>query len=82
MKKVISFLLIAIILVFMITALAGCNDDSKAFPRIEYYNSHWTFDANNRQIKVIDGYVLNQGTSYEWVETETGYDLVLHFEKE
>lgn len=55
---------------------------SEKYPYIEYHNSSYNFDADNRNIEVPDGYVLNQGNSYEWVETEDGYDLIIHFVKE
>ena len=38
-------------------------------------------DPYNREIPVQNGYILDEGNSYEVVETDGGYDLVLHFVK-
>ena len=65
--------------------LCGCGEESSSgyfdeeYPYVQYQHSTWRFDSNNREITVLDGYTLNQGNSYGWVETEQGYDLVLHF---
>ena len=79
-----TLLHITLVIVLMVATLAGCKDDnsSNTYPYITYQHSVWTFDNYNREIKVPEGYVLNQGNSYEWVETESGYNLVMHFEKE
>lgn len=50
-------------------------------PYISYHNSNFRFDEKNRKIEIADGYVMDEGHSYEWVETESGYDLVIHFVK-
>ena len=55
---------------------------SEEYPYIAYNNSTYRFDTKNRRIEVPEGYVLNQGDSYAWVETEDGYDLIIHFVKE
>ena len=52
---------------------------NEKYPYIEYRNSSLNFDADNRKIEIIDGYILDQGNSYEWIETENGYDLIIHF---
>lgn len=86
MKKI-CFLtaLLIILLVF-----AGCkNANGQTFgeyidgryPFIYYHNSYLNFDNKNREIELPDGYTLNQGNSYEWVETEEGCDLIIHFVK-
>lgn len=46
--------------------LTGCM-----WPRIVYQPTYWTFD--NRIIDIDDGH------SYDVIETETGYDLIFHF---
>lgn len=51
-------------------------------PRIVYQNTCYRFDEYNRTIVLDDGYVLNSGHSYDIVETEDGYDLILHFVEE
>jgi hypothetical protein len=85
MKKILCLLLIVIVL-----TLTGCHNAkgqtfgeflSERYPYIEYRNSSYNFDSKNEEIEVLDGYVLNQGDSYEWAETESGCDLVIHFVK-
>lgn len=82
MKRKVFVIIFAVVVLVM--TLTGCKEDnsSNTYPYIEYRNSAWNFDNYNREIKVLEYYVLNQGNSYEWVETECGYDLVMHFEKE
>lgn len=62
------------ILVLSLLMLTGCTEK---WPRIVYQPTYWTFD--NRIIDIDDGYVLDDGHSYDVIETETGYDLILHF---
>jgi uncharacterized protein YcfL len=85
MKKICVFALLIALLM-----LTGCKNSQgqtfkeyliEEYPYIEYRNSSLNFDTKNEKIKVIDGYILNQGNSYEWVETEDGYDLIVHFVK-
>ena len=79
-------MLVAILLTF-----TGCKKSkgqtfseflNEKYPKIEYRNSSYNFDADNRKIEIPDGYVLNQGNSFEWVKTEDGYNLIIHFMKE
>ena len=73
--------LIAIILALMLL-LCGCEVTSeergKGYPKLEYQNSHWEDDRKNMYIPIPEGYVLNQGHAYEIMETEDGYDIILH----
>nr|DAH67129.1 MAG TPA: foot protein [Caudoviricetes sp.] len=65
--------------------LSGCSagrDIDAGYPRVEYRNSAYNFDPYNREIAVENGYVLDEGNSYERIDTETGYDIVLHFVKD
>lgn len=55
------------------TANGGSN-----FPYLEYLNSGYRFDDQNQLIRLPDGYVLNQGHSYDIVETDVGYDVIIH----
>ena len=78
-----------ILLIFSVMSilfLSGCKsgrDISTEYPRLEYRNSSYNLDSYNREIAVDDGFVLDEGHSYDIVETEEGYDIVLHFvEKE
>lgn len=86
--KISTKICILTLLLSVTFAFAGCRNSegqtfseylNENFPNIEYHESGYTFDANNREIAIIEGYTLNQGNSYEWVETENGYDLVIHF---
>ena len=52
------------------------------YPLIEYRNSNYNFDIANRTILLKDGYVLDGADSYNIIETENGYDIVLHMIKE
>ena len=68
-------------------AMTGCvgagagRDYSPKYPVLRYRNSEYNMDPYNREIPVQDGYILDEGNSYEVVETDSGYDLVLHFVK-
>lgn len=82
--------LIVLILIALL-ALSGCNSNFKEnfreeieqnYPYVKYQHSYFDLDTSNREIEVLEGYILNQGHSYEWVETDSGYDLILHFESE
>jgi hypothetical protein len=86
MKKT---MFIVSILIFMF-ALVGCKNSKgqtfgefldKCYPYIEYRNSAYNFDPYNREIPIEDGHILDEGNSYEIIETESGYDIVLHFVK-
>lgn len=46
---------------------------TEKWPRIIYQNTSYRFDEYNRTIVLDDGY------SYDIVETEDGYDLIFHF---
>ena len=60
----------------LLLSLTGCGEGSwKA--DILYRPTHLRED--NVRIKVKAGYVLNQGHQYDVIDTENGYDLVLHF---
>lgn len=75
-----------LLMVLMIASftLTGCKSSSLAqpYPYIEYHNSCYALDHKNRHIEILNGYEMEQGNSYEWVETENGYDLIIHFAKE
>ena len=77
-----------ILLIMIMLLLTGCSNETESeyneepYPYIKYQHNMWEFDSNNRTIEVRDGYILDQGHSYDIVETENGYDIVLHFVKE
>lgn len=64
------------LLILSLLMLTGCTEK---WPRIVYQNTSYRFDEYNRTIILDDGYVLNGDHSYDIVETEDGYDLILHF---
>ena len=67
-----------VLLCVLLFTLTGCSDDHRMWEAdILYRPTNLKFD--NVKIKVKDGYVLNKGHQYDVVETESGYDLVLHF---
>lgn len=68
------------ILVLSLLMLTGCTGKGESWPRIVYQPTYWTFD--NRIIDIDDSYILDDGHSYDIVETEDGYDLILHFVEE
>ena len=71
----------------MIVLLSGCSKmdtgepTPRTYPYVEYRNSSFNFDPLNREIPVEKGCVLNEGRSFDVIETDEGYDLVLHFIK-
>ena len=67
-----------IITVLMLLALCGC-EGRDPWPRVVYEPSYWEFST---VIPMQDGYDLDQGHMYDTIDTEQGYDLVLHFVKE
>ena len=69
------------ILLFSISILilTGCSCCNREYPRVEYQNSIYRFDPYYRGITVESGYVLDDGHPYDIVDTDIGYDIVLHF---
>lgn len=73
---------ILIIAVAIAALLVGCSQTTH-YPYVWYLNSDLTNDNKSRKIEVRDGYELSEGHSWDIIETDQGYDLVLHFiEKE
>ena len=72
---------IIIIAAAIAALLVGCSQTH--YPYVWYLNSDLTNDNKSRKIEVRDGYELSEGHSWDIIETDQGYDLVLHFiEKE
>lgn len=74
-------------LVMVLTGCAAQEDSeyrkpSDDYPVIKYYNSAYTFDASNQRIDIPSGFVLDQGHSYDIVETDNGFDIIIHVVKE
>lgn len=63
--------------------LTGCEaDKGSQYPYLEYINSGYNFDDQNQLIDLPEGYILNQGHSYDVVETDAGYDVIVHLIKD
>lgn len=77
-RKVVAIALV-LVSVFLLTA---CDAEKITYPHIEYRNSSYNFDIANRIIRCDSGYELSDNNPYDIVETEDGYDLVLHFVEE
>ena len=79
MKKIIFLALFAACSLL----LTGCKEDKGSkFPYLEYIDSAYNFDEQNQLITLPDGYILNQGHSYDIVETDAGYDVIVHLIKD
>jgi hypothetical protein len=78
MKKIFKVFIEFLLVYAMLFGLCGCTskDNSSQYPRILYDHSA---SSPFRKIDIPDGHVLNDGHSYDIVDTEDGYDLVLHF---
>lgn len=59
--------------------LVGCSQTH--YPYLRYKNSDADGDSKDRRIEVRDGHELSEGHSWDIIETDQGYDLVLHFVK-
>lgn len=61
--------------------LAGCESgrsvESK-YPKFKYYNSAYNYDPFNREVPVDNGYILDEGNSYDIEETDDGLDIIFH----
>lgn len=80
MKRITLFTIIIILLVGILTGCSSNKEDGH--PYIRYQHCIFTYCTYNQNIEIPDGYILNQGHSYDVVKTEGGYDIVLHFIKE
>ena len=65
------------LLIFPLLMLTGCEVKRERWPRIVYQPTYRIFD--DRIINIDNNYILDDGHSYDIVETENGYDLILHF---
>lgn len=72
------FMAVMILVVLFVAMLAACNE-SPSPPRIEFVHSGYRYDYKSRYFAVRDGFILSEGNPYDIVETDAGYDMVLHF---
>ena len=76
MKQRAKITVMFLIATSIVTLLCGCSNKYE-YPYITYHESIWRED--NKKIALDDAYVPNDGHLYDIVETEDGYDLVIHF---
>ena len=62
----------------LVTTLSSCGTEI-TYPNLEYNHSEVVYDIRNRTILLREGYMLSDGNPYNIVETDAGYDMVLHF---
>lgn len=78
MKHIRKAAIIAAI-VLCIIFLSSCEATKITYPHLEYRASNFNFDIKNKTILLRDKFYLNDGRPYDMVDTENGYDLILHF---
>ena len=62
--------------------LCGCEKAIyPVYPHFEYRNSSSSLDMLNRTVNVRNGYVLDEGHSYDIAETDDGYDITFHLRR-
>ena len=79
MKRLV-FLLMTMMM--MLTGCASENDSNDNYPYIKYQHNVWTYDNYNKIVEIQNGYILDQGHSYDIIKTEEGYDVIFHIIKE
>lgn len=67
-----------IIIGLMLITLCGCSKVDNTYPRLIYRPSYW---STGRQWTILDDYKLDDGHSYDIIDTENGRDIVFHFVK-
>jgi len=71
-----------VISLLALVSLSACDGTiPNMYPCLVYRNSDNNFDMLNQKLPIKEGHVLNNGHSYDVVETEDGYDLIVHFTK-
>lgn len=78
MRKV----LIMLFALFFTLVLSGCENTVDKYPCVKYEPSNYRYDRRARTILIGKDDMLCDNHPYDIVETNTGYDLVLHFVKE
>ena len=74
---------ISVALMLICVLLCGCEKNHRAigYPYIRYYDDGINV-IKDLKITIKKGYVLNQGHSYDEVDTDDGYSITLYFVKE
>lgn len=73
--------MLKILLLAIICTICSILSSCKESPRICYYNSMNNYDNNNITVIINEGYMLDQGHSFDKEETENGFDITFHFIK-
>lgn len=71
MKKLIAIFCSLVLLIL----LCGCKNK----PRIDVVNTIWNDD--NTRIPIGDKYILNASHPYDKINTDSGIDIVIHFDE-
>lgn len=69
------------ILAAVLACLLFCGCEKVIYPYFEYRNSSLNLDPLNRKVNVLNGYVLDEGHSYDIAETDDGYDITFHLRR-
>ena len=72
MKRIICIIL----LIALSFILCGCSENEDKFPQLRICRTGWR--ADNIYIALRDGHNFNIQRLYEEVETENGYDIIVH----
>lgn len=81
-KYILRLVLVAYVFLFFIAIIFTFCTGESTYPQLEYRNSSYNYDKLNKTISLKKGYILNDVVPYSMVETEIGYDVVIHFIKE
>lgn len=82
MKYIKQILITMILTLFCVVLLSACGLTKITYPLIEYRVSDSNFDIKNKTILLDGGYYLDDSNPYDMIDTESGYDLVIHFIKD
>lgn len=89
METLYKLILVLVLIMFLVSCGEGSTGTSDSFvktdvssvdrPVIKYYDSSFELDPDNKTIHISDNYIIDNSHPYDVVETDDGYDLVLHF---
>lgn len=67
--------------IFIALLFSGCEYVLDEYPCVEFCASNYRYDRRNKMIVLDKDSCINDSNPYDIVETETGYNLILHFER-
>lgn len=73
-KCIVTILLVVMVGLLLISSWKYTSNKIRIFPN--------TFGSQGVEIQKRDGYKINFHHPYEMIETEEGYDLIIHFVEE